>query len=248
MTVVGIAPSTLRFTRIARDPVRGTSWEAIYEGTEDAINILFTSVAPGFYKEIDPSSAPLYRLIIRSGDDGGAGVPTEVTTTYELPGNSRDIDLRLAPAFASLDPDLLVALVNKAEDPKNNTDVPTPTAEGYRQFYKLWQLGKKEFQISEYVYKVSKVISNRSETQIGYANIERVYTAAQLTAETTPPPNLFFSIQLAMDSIAPTSVDSDSTYGWLKQTPQSKCIGVKFEIVNEWYLGVWPKILYPAAT
>lgn len=248
MTVVGITPSVLRFTRVVRDPVRGTSWEAIYEGTADAINILFTAVAAGIYKEIDPSSAPLYRLILRSGDDGGTSAPTEVTTIYELAGNSKSIDLRFAPAFAALNADNLVDLVNKAEDPKNNTEIPVPTADGYRQFYKMWQLGQKETHVSEYVVKVSKIISNRSQFQIGYANIERVYNAAQLVAEIAPPVNLFFSIEFAMASVLPSFIDPDYQFGWLKQTPQVQNVGLKFQITNEWYLGTWPTIINKAAS
>lgn len=264
--VLGLANPYRVSQRFVNNNQRGSSYQEVWEGTKEAIDLQRLLVLPGFSWEIDPSEKPKYRLIVSAGDDGGAASPTEVITTFEVLGNSRSVALALAPAFQSIDTRTIfnlnavangeISYIEETATPKIAFPDPTNPATHAPYNNPLWQLyvnlirmGHTEFQISEYSFRVTNLISNRYQTALAFNNVRKIYSSAQIEAEISFP-TTFFKLSDVTNSVAPdpVSIKPFMTYGWLKQTPQSQSSGLKFQIVNEWWLNIWPTILYPLAT
>jgi len=262
MSVLGTTPISLRTVNATSHPTRGASYEAVFEGTEEAIQAEYLTQPASLTKRIDRSAAPLIRLYVSAGDDNSSTTSTEIITTFELLGNVKSLSIASHPSFLTLDPTLLQFTEILADDPKAETEnsaltgnVPPFTKTylasldpRYMQYYTLWRLKQRDYYVSEYVFSVSQAISNRYAGTVGLANVLKVYGGSQLIAETSPPSGLFAPIDQVMASVDPGTTYTDRAFGWLKQAPRIQATGIKFQITNEWYLGLWPTVLYPIAS
>jgi len=235
------------------DPVRGTFSERYYEGCEDEIMGLARRLSPDQYYEIDGTNAPIFRLAVRTPDYDGSSSSSETTLTYELLGNDLTYSIYEHPTARALDSAIL-ASVRRAVDSRSTkfyneagTDI-TSTVNGNGNAITLYNLaikGTDSFIRSQYVFRVTQTVSNRSTARAGYANTNKLYTTGQLISETSPPSTLLFAI----DQIpTPSDIPTGYVWRWLKKTPTVVQIGGnKFNIAVEYLLERWSTFLYGLA-
>lgn len=221
----------LRFRSAAsNDPTIASPAEAAY--------IL---ISPEFEAEIE-ASGPTHELTVITPDDPSGGSDGVVSTTFELLGNALQRDLREHPRSLVLGPDKLED-INQVLDGRleyGEANFQT-SADGLLLYDLLRQRnGNGSYQVPQYVFRCSRIVTRRSTTQVGYSNVAKVFTTTQMLAETGPPTNILNTVVDAVTYSAPTTATSGYTYGWLKQSPTATLeAGNKVRLTSEWWLEQW---------
>ena len=239
-------------TQFTFDPNRGETLMQIYEGSSEACvakGMEIRETRPDLSFVIEPGDLPLWRISIRAPDFRDDPASAEVITTYELLGNDLQKDIYEAPFLAGAPADQ-INIVKAYQADKNS---PEPvfgeniTSDAVWTLHQLILNGTTAFQTSQYVFRVTSLISARSDQRVSYANVGLVHTSAQVAAGV--PQTILFP--LVGDNGVPMPAVRDATYfhaGWLKKTPTLSQVSFnKFSLVQEFWLESWAKQLYPAA-
>jgi hypothetical protein len=244
---------TLKSTNRRKNPIDGESRVYVYVGTQAAVLNAYATINETDYLEVevDETSAPEYRLIVNAPDDS----VVNSVTNYEVLGN--EITKSIYEA------DRTIALGNQTlrdiRDRINRDESGDGLSNDAKILYNLAKAGVTGWEVSQFVYRVTKVVSRKYTQKVAYNNIGRIYKTTQVIAETQPPPGLVFSLSdIKGDSsasgpndIAETpgvSAETGWIYGWKKGTPTTQRVaGFRIAISTEFKLGIWSTYLYKAA-
>jgi hypothetical protein len=231
--------------RRTRNPQYGFGYEYVFKGTPDAVNTAYNQCADDQSAVIE-EFGPVHTLTVSTGDDPSNATSQIVTNNYELLPNSQQKDVYEHPKALALGQTALNAI--RVELKKDNPNVANISGADAKKLFTLLLEGNgsRSFQVSGYAFKATQIVSRRSSVAILFANKERLYTTAQVVAESSPPSGFLWGLaSVAAD--APPTVPDGYLYSWLKQVPSiTSAAGNKYSIQNEWWLEVWSTWLYDA--
>lgn len=253
--------------RKRRNPVNGIFWEMRWMSAASndpskpsPAETGFNLVPSSYSAEVEAIGAK-HVLTVSSPDDPTGGTGGLVSTTYEVLGNSPQKDLREHPkalalygggqAAADAMRRITVALYADEKD-RAKYEAPIIANGGdelilYLHFKQ--RNGSASFQISQFVYRVSAIVSNTATYGVAYSNNSKLYTTAQVLAETKPPTGILASVVDAAEKNTPASIPIGYAWTWLKQSPTVTTeAGFKVRVTLEYWLELWSTWIYPAAS
>ena len=265
----------LSFLGVSRrkSPYNGEQWVLTYESAASNDPTIASAAEEGYLLVPSDFSAdlqalgPTYRLTVTTPDIPSGGTAGVQQTFFELNGNALQKDIREHPKALVLGPSRIEA-ISRAVDRWTNAvgytysiaDVTGATEEDEAitgdeaadalSLYNLLRQrnGNAAFQISQYVFRYTRIASNRASLDVGYSNVEKILTTEQMVAETGPPVGILSAIADAVTAATPTTVASGYQFGWLKQTPTvTNIAGNKIQISGEYWLESWSTWLYAVA-
>ncbi len=248
-------------------PMYGFGYRYTFEGLPDSVNAAFATLASDQQAETD-ESGPIHRISIFTADDPTNESSNVISNTFELHGNSIQDDIVSHRSVLSLSPITIAKLSNivskaLAGDYTADSDMSSDVSDAVSSesssnqafvkntFFNSWlkRRGSLAFQKSQYVFRVTTVISRRGVIPVLFGNVNEVYTTAQLKAETGPTPRYVEALDYIDTGIQPDTILTGHTWGWLKQTPTLTTVAGNREAVqNEFYLAEWESWIYPALT
>lgn len=254
-----------------RSPYRGQQWVLTYESFASTDPTLPSAAEEGyllvpldFSAELE-ALGPVYRLTVTTPDIPSGGSDGVHNTYFELLGNALQFDLREHPKALSLETTLSasanrIKLITDYINGADGATAATATAgltnvngklsDAQTLIYLMQQRGgNATFQRSQYVFRCTRVASNRATVDVGYSNVEKILTTAQVIAETGPPAGILAAIADAVTNATPTDVPDGYQFGWLKQTPTVTTTADNLlQIVSEYWLESWSTWIYATAT
>lgn len=233
-----------------RSPTFGEQWVLTFESAgssnlsvQSAAQYAYDLVPSDYTAELDTSRATIHRLIVTTPDNPADASNTVISTTYELLGNANQKDIWEHPKALALTEAQRTA-VKTAVRAESSASLTTGSDSLYLCDLILQGNGSRAFQVSQYVYRVTHVVSGRYATQVAFSNVQKIYTTDQMLAELSPPATILFSAETIVAQHTST-VPTGYLYGWLKQTPTvNQIAGNKFTITNEWWLEEWSTWIY----
>lgn len=238
--------------RRSYDPTRGWSstWE--YEGTHAAILGVVSRLGSNLYFEFDLTT-PKGTLTIRTpdaGDPNDDGQDQILNTTFELQANTSQKSGYEHYRALALGRATIKNIKNAVS---NTTTAANPTFIGDADTLYAHMVNSQDSFISpQFVFKLSQIVSRKAVVTIGYTNTSRIYTSAQLKAETNPTSLFLTAIDEAVSTVQTDqyggSVPAGYFLGWLKQAPTITTIaGEKQSISVEHWLEAWSTFYYANA-
>jgi hypothetical protein len=252
----------LSFLGVSRrkSPSIGEQWVVRYEGPASnnpeemsPAEIGYSLVPLDFEAELE-AFGPIYRLTVISPDYPGGGSVGIQQSNFQLAGNSLQFDMREHPKALGLGPAILKRIDNAIDGETAEiraealADVTTAGGNTLELYNLLRQRkGSGTFFKPQYVLRFDRLASTRASIDVGFSNVGKILTTAQMVAETGPPPGILSSIDDAATLTQPAAV-SGYQWGWLKQTPTVQTVaGNKIQISGEYYLEFWSTWLYAPA-
>jgi hypothetical protein len=247
-----------------KSPYNGEQWVLTYEGpaANDGSKISpaevgYNLVPSDFQAELQ-ALGPVYRLTVVTPDLPSGGTVGVQQAFYELAGNSLQFDMREHPKALALGAEIMktidTAINGDTESARSAalTSITGTPANRTTDKYRLYELlrqrnGNGVFFKPQYVFRFNRIASNRATINVGYANVGKILTTAQMIGETGPPNGILASIEEAESNTRPAAV-AGYQWGWLKQTPTvSTEAGNKTRISGEYFLEFWSTWLYETA-
>lgn len=194
-----------------------------------------------------------HTLTVTTPEDPTGDSEVSVTAQFELLGNELQKDIREHPIALALGYEKL-----KIIDGVLNGDLKSPgvkysesdiLAGNMTHVYRYLRQrnGNGGYHKSQYVFRYTRITSNRAVIDVGFTGVERIHTTAQMVAQTGPPPGILASIADAYTTSVPAAV-ADYQYGWMKKTPTvTNVAGNKVQISGEYWLEEWSTIFYATA-
>lgn len=249
-----------------RSPMYGFGYRYTFRGLPESVNAAFLTLAADQQAETD-EQGPLHTISIFTADDPANATSNVISNTFELHGNSLQDDIvsqRLVKRFEPVTIGKLSNIVSKAlagdyatTSEVNSAVTAAVSAESSANqafaptFFNSWlkRRANLAFQTSQYVFRVTTVISRRGVIPVLFGNANEVFTTDQMKAETNPTPRYVEALDFIEANLRPSPVTTDHTWGWLKQTSTLTTVAGNREAVqSEFYLAEWESWIYPALT
>jgi hypothetical protein len=258
-TIAGLSPQG---ARKRKSPNGGEQWVLVYESAASndpslpsPAEVAYNLCPSAYTAEID-ATGPTHKLYVTTPENPTDGTGGIIAVQYELLGNNQQFDLRLHPKAIALGTPTIKKInnvLNNAKDDNGraiNTEAEITTIGGDAlQLYNLLlqENGNRAFQKSQYVFRVTQIASNRATINVAYSDVEKIYTTAQMLAETGPPSGILTAIADAVTGSNP-GAHAGYQYGWLKQTPTvTTAANNKIQISVEFWLELWSTWIYDSA-
>lgn len=226
----------------------GTTTVFAWEGPVEEVAGILTSAFQLQYQRINYRQNPDNVTATIRATSSGFGAPPDPDTIlvddWELLGSGDQPDLRHHPTYQALDTDEK----NIIEEALENHELTVGLGANATTFLNLMRNGKDHFIRDYSILRRTRTVTNPTTVNIGMANISRRHTFAQLPAITNA------GVNLAVQNLAavgpPFAVNTDlEEWSWLKIRPTlSGAAGGLAQIVEEYWLYVWAKIVYDAAS
>jgi hypothetical protein len=254
--------------RQRKSPYGGYSWVLQWKcpatrsaAIPSAAQVAISLVPADFEATIEGLETPVHTLTVTTPDIPTGGTAGVMASYYELLGNVLQKDIREHPRSLELGPAVIRTIdcvLNQQVDP--NTVGPTnaagsvPTEDDIpsgdaRTLYNLLSQrgGNAHFQVSQFVFRYTRVASSRATGLVNYSNVGKILTTAQMLEETHPPYSILSEVNNAVTANEPT-IAPGHVYGWLKQSPTvTTQAGNKLQIVGEYWLEVYSTYMYESA-
>lgn len=236
-------------TQFTFDPNRGETLTQVYEGSAEgciAKGMEIRETRPDLSFVIEPADLPLWRISIRAPDFRDDPASSEVVTTYELLGNDIAKDIYEAPFLNGADQDEILQVKAFFKDPDRAPEI-TSTDPRIAALFELITNGTTSFQLGQYVFRSTSLVSSKSTIRFGYGGVGLVHDTGQIQAIGGEVPQ---TLLFTLSEIPMPSVRNASYYhaGWLKKTPTlSQVAWNKYSISQEYWLDSWSIALYPHA-
>lgn len=226
----------LKSTNKRKNPVDGESRVYTYTGTQAAVLSAYATINLTDYLgvEIDETNAPEYRLIVNAPDDSAVAA----ATNFELVGNVLQKDIWESARALALGVDGIRDIRKRVDGRESGVGL---TGDALK-FYNAASRGVTTFRMTEFAYRVTKVVSRNYSIKVAMSNVGAVYKTSQVISETAPPSGLVFSLSdVKADSSAggPNDVSESPTdygtiYGWLKNPPEIRRVaGYRIAVTTE---------------
>lgn len=233
--------------RITSSPQYGPGWECVYEGDPASVRAAFLqTAATGVHDIYIEEAGPTWRVTVRSSTDPEGVIPDAPSNTFELIGSSSQKDIRehkfaLALGHETIDKiDRLLRRSTAVTDAQVSTEL-SANADAIHLYRLLRQRnGNMAFQVSQYVFRVTTIVSRKSQFAVAYANVNEVYSFSQLITETSPTPDYVVSLTDLQTACQPNDTPTGYTWGWLKQAPTvTNAPGNRTAIQSDFILEEW---------
>lgn len=249
---------------ISYSPETGVRTLLGYEGTREAVVGYAFQLPTESNWHTSDSDKPKVRLNVSFPYlFAGQNTPEQAIDTWEFPTNTIQKDYREHPDWIGFSAVMRRIIeiglddINQLATPENveskiNTvyvainAVSGATAEQKANaivlFEALMRVPNLTFQVSQLILRHTRVIGTKAALAMAWSNIHKVYTQAQIHAESP----IDAEHLATLENIPVVTPHSGYFWGWLKQTPAQKKIAYgKLEITNEWWLEEWLTFLYP---
>lgn len=247
---------------IGRGPINGGQWILNFESAASPRSTVLSPCEVGYLSCPVYFSARLraigmkHSLTVSSPDDPTTTATAQVTAQYELLGNALQPDLREHPKSLKLGAAVVSEIDQVLDGKKKYNESTFPKSGDAIILYDMLNQrhGSAGYQKSQYVFKYSRIASNRAVLAVGYNNVERTYSTDQMLAETGPPTGILNAVSEAAEKslqpdIEATEISSGYKFGWLKQTPTvTNTANNKVQISGEFWLALWSTWIYELAT
>lgn len=194
--------------------------------------------------------------------DGFINPSTDLITNWEFFAQKAEKDLLEADDNGGLVRSILAAqketIRNKILNPPDGTTIapvqqsdfavggagPTDTSTiNAFALYTLMQAGMKSYLMPAPVLRRTIITSNQYALGYTLLNVKKLLSTHYLLFNENVPTSLLFNINNYVGSDSTT--DPNLVYGWYKEFPTFQQIALlKWQIVQEWQYGWWPKIVY----
>lgn len=252
----------LSFRGVSRrkSPYNGEQWVLTYTGPASnnpeemsPAEIGYSMVPSDFEAQLE-ATGPIYTLTVISPDFPAGGSVGVQQAFFELAGNSLQFDMREHPKALALGPATLKQIDNAIDGEtaairSAALDAVNSAGGDTLALYNLLRQrkGSGSFFKPQYVLRFNRIASTRAVISVGFDNVGKILTTAQMVSETGPPGGILASIDEAVSATQPANV-SGYQWGWLKQTPTVQTVaGNKIQISGEYYLEFWSTWLYAPA-
>jgi hypothetical protein len=237
-----------------RHPQYGQQWVLYFqspaatdESQLSAAQNAFNLVPAYFSAEID-YRGPVHFLTVACPDEPSGGAANGIISTdYELLGNEKQIDIRLHPNSLALGYTVLAQVEDKLTNPDSAVNIGSLPANA-QTLYNLLKAGNGQYpvEVSQYVFRCNRIAVSFKEIDVGYGNVNRIYTTQGMITETGGPSPILRAIADAETSSRPATIAAGHAYGWLKKSPTVQTIGgSKTQITSEYWLGLYPTLTNP---
>jgi hypothetical protein len=222
----GIPNLVYKGRRLKRSAQYGLTFRYDFEGLPAAVAVAFASVSADQDAETE-EYGPIHRLTISTADDPSSASSSEVTTTFEIPGNSLQKDIREHPRSLALTPATVKLIDDVLEGALDANNVPIsasliPAGDATTLYNLLRQRNRQmSFFVPQYVFRLNQVFSKRNENAVinaAYAGVGKVYSTSQVITETNPT-SAYVSALTKISTVTSYGSATGHTFGWLKQTP-----------------------------
>jgi hypothetical protein len=246
-TILGFPGLTEQGKRIVRDPVRGLSYEILYEGPKDAVVAAYITIASNVYVECDTlRPGPTGTLFLRTPDFGDNSSSDTVQTSYDLLPN-----IAQRSAYENPRCNLDEEEIRSIQDAIRKRTAPTGLSATGETLYSYMLQGHDTFFTSEIVFRVTDVINNGREHTRAYSYTNRIYSTEEVKVETGIANNGFYHLGLlaaeatVLSDVYGGSIPTGLVLGWLKQFPGTVNVpGNRSAVTVEYWLGAWPTLYY----
>lgn len=232
----------------------GTTTVFAWEGPVEEVAGILTPAFQLQYQRINYRQNPDNVTATIRATSSGFGVPPDpddvLVDDWELLGSGDQPDLRHHPKFQALSSNDKAVIEKWLQDPDFALTSSPPFVPGSDgdQLLSLMRNGKDHFIRDYSILRRTRTVTNPTTVNVGMANISRRHTFAQLPAITNA------GVALAVGNLnsagPPFTVNTTlEEWSWLKIRPTlSGAAGGLAQIVEEYWLYVWAKIVYDAAS
>jgi hypothetical protein len=259
----GIPGLDLREVRIIRSPQYGLQYEYEYEGSPAAIVAGYNQTASDQIAVLHKTpDGELWRLTVTTSDDPSNPTSQVVNNDYELAGNTIQKDIKEHPialqigyvGMKTLLDQLAKAtaseITDEAAEDAIEEAVPAYASNAVTLYRDLRvRDGQMSFDISQFVFRWTVIVGRRSEYQLAYANVNKLFTFPQLIVEVNPPSGYIISLTKILELCEPSIIPTGYAWRWKKGTPTvSQAPGNRFAIQIDYELYTWSTQYYEAST
>jgi hypothetical protein len=258
MPIFGNMPG-LSFLGVRRRKVsgRGHNWILSYQSAASndpnvpSVAEVAYSLVPSYFEAELEAVGPTYQLTVIAPDVPAGDSIGVQEAFFELAGNNLQFDMREHPKALALGPATLKIIdtaISGDTDAARTAAITQVNAAGgdTLALYNLLRQrnGTGAFFKPQYVLRYNRLVSSRATIDVGYSNVGKILTHAQMINDSAPPTGILAAINEAVDGYAPAAV-TGYLWGWLKQTPTVQTVaGNKLQISGEYYLEFWSTWLY----
>lgn len=224
-----------------------------------------------FAVEIDltEDASPNSTLTITYADPQDGTGQTELSTDYwELHGNDIQKSILEHPLYGGLSASaqaMLRSEIANAEQADPGTSYVadfsdykatpisrriTPTQQIIlSQLYDLWVRDQRHYTESQFVLRKTQMISSNYQLNLAMNGLNQIWLLGQITSTETVPDVILASVLNIPNRVVlipgTATVDGRWLFGWLKRSPTiTQRANNRFEVVQEWWLEVWPILIY----
>lgn len=248
MKILGEAIEPWKQRRIS-DPARGVVWEWTRVGTIDAIRAVEASLLPNSDYEVDETNPPMATIILRTPITSSGETSGVIQTNYELARNISQLsgwEHPRALALSQADKRTIRAALKD-----NSTTGISGLSGDALTFYELMNSGATAFVTSQFVFRLTQIITRNAIVNIAFDGAGEVYTTAQLKAEVNTTSTYELAIDNAYNAVLngqyQGSIPTGRTLGWLKHAPTISTIsGNRSAVSVEYWLEAATNFYYSA--